>query len=290
MHTFRIFVLLTSFVLGGCASSHHNPKDPFEPFNRGVYQFNDTVDKAVFKPVAQGYNAAMPGPGKTMVSNFFSNLDDVLVTLNDVLQFKFVQAFSDGTRFWVNSTFGLFGLINVADRLEKHNEDFGQTLGYWGIDSGPYLVLPILGPSSIRDGIGLIPDTKASLITHVRHMPTRNQLILAEGISHRAGVLDQEKVLDTAAIDRYTFIRDAYLQHRRSLVYDGDPPHEKFEDEDDGSATGKTSADDGIKSSQPVVAKAGPIDTPVIVASAGSVSHQQPAVYRIWLTQREGIR
>lgn len=290
MRALRILIFIASFSLGGCASTHHNPKDPFESFNRGVYEFNDAVDKAVFKPVAQGYSTVMPGPGKTMVNNFFSNLDDVLVTLNDVLQFKFVQAFSDGTRFWVNSTFGLFGLFNVADRLEKHNEDFGQTLGYWGINSGPYLVLPIMGSSSIRDGIGLVADSQASLITHIGNVPARNETIVAEGISYRAGVLDQEKVLDTAAIDRYAFIRDAYLQRRQSLVYDGSPPHEKFEDDDDVSATGKSSVNDRIKGSLHAAVKADTTGAPFVVASAaGSVSHQQPAVYRIWMTQREGI-
>src|SRR3989338_5956294 len=236
MQTTRIFLTLTVIVLAGCASPQvKNPADPLESFNRGVYQFNDTVDKAIAKPVAQGYNAVMPLPGKIMVSNFFSNLDDVIITANDLLQFKFAQAASDGARFLFNSTFGIFGLFDVAHRLEKHNEDFGQTLGYWGIGSGPYLVLPILGPSSVRDGVGLYADSRPSRLRHVDHIRTRNQLYLTKAVNRRAQLLDQEKGLDEAALDRYEFIRDAYLLRRQSLVYDGNPPREKYDyDEEDG--------------------------------------------------------
>jgi phospholipid-binding lipoprotein MlaA len=149
--------------MAGCGtinSTASTPQeDPFESFNRGVYKFNDKLDQAVVKPVAQGYDKVVPSPVKIMVGNFFSNLDDVVVTANDLLQLKFKQAASDGARVVFNSTFGLFGLINITDRLEKHNEDFGQTLGYWGVPSGPYLVLPILGPSSIRDGTGRYTDS-----------------------------------------------------------------------------------------------------------------------------------
>lgn len=232
-HT-RIFILFTAIVLTGCASTgKRNAADPFEPFNRGVYTFNDTLDKAIIKPVAQGYNKVMPTTGKTLVSNFFSNLDDVIVTANDLLQFKFIQAFSDGMRVLVNSTIGVAGLVDVASmNLEKHNEDFGQTLGYWGIKSGPYLVVPILGPSTIRDTIGDIGDGQVSMISNTKHVRTRNQLYLTKGIKRRAQLLDNEGLIDGAVIDRYSFIRDAYLQRRESLVFDGNPPMEKFEDFD----------------------------------------------------------
>src|SRR3989338_4165366 len=236
MQTTRIFLALTVIALAGCASPQvKNPADPLESFNRGVYKFNDTVDRAIAKPVAQGYNTIMPVPGKIMVSNFFSNLDDVIVTFNDLLQFKFAQAASDGARFLFNSTFGIFGLFDVASRLEKHNEDFGQTLGYWGIGSGAYIVLPILGPSSVRDGVGLYMDSRPSRLRHVDHIRTRNQLYLAKAVNRRAQLLDQEKVLDEAALDRYEFIRDAYLLRRQSLVHDGNPPREEydFEEEND---------------------------------------------------------
>jgi len=186
----------------------------------------------VVKPVAQGYSNVMPNLIKTMISNFFSNLDDVTVTANDLLQLKFKQAASDGARVVFNSTFGVFGLINVTDRLEKHNEDFGQTLGYWGVSSGPYLMLPVLGPSTIRDGSGRYADSYASVISNTRHVPTRNSAWAMQGLDTRAGLLEQENVLDDAVIDRYGFIRDAYLMHRQSLVYDGNPPREKFDDDE----------------------------------------------------------
>jgi phospholipid-binding lipoprotein MlaA len=236
MSPMRISLLLASLLLTGCSStsnsSYANSKDPFEGFNRGVYAFNDALDRAVIKPVAKGYSAVTPGPVKTMINNFFSNLDDVVVTANDLLQFKFRQAASDGCRVLFNSTFGLLGLINVTDKLEKHNEDFGQTLGYWGVPSGPYLVLPILGPSSVRDGTGRYADTYVNVIDNYKPVRTRNQVLVAEGINKRANLLEQEKIMDEAVIDRYSFMRDAYLMHRQSLVYDGNPPRQKFDDDE----------------------------------------------------------
>ena len=236
MPPMRIPLLLAILFLTGCSSinlsTYAQQKDPFESFNRGVYAFNDTLDRAVIKPVAKGYSAAVPAPAKTMVNNFFSNLDDVVVTANDLLQFKFRQAISDGCRVIFNTTFGVFGLINITDRLEKHNEDFGQTLGYWGVPSGPYLMLPILGPSSIRDGTGRYMDGFVSVINNTKNMPTRNSAWAAEGINTRAGLLDQEKVMDEAMIDRYSFLRDAYLQRRQSLVYDGNPPRQKYDEDE----------------------------------------------------------
>jgi phospholipid-binding lipoprotein MlaA len=237
MHPMRISLLLASLLLTGCGtlnlSTYTQQKDPFETFNRGVYKFNDTIDQAVVKPVAKGYSAVTPDRIKTMVNNFFSNLDDVVVTANDLLQLKFKQAASDGSRVVFNTTFGLFGLINITDRLEKHNEDFGQTLGYWGVPSGPYLMLPVLGPSSIRDGSGLYADSYFSVISNTKHVPTRNSAWAAKGLNTRAGLLDQEKVLDDAIIDRYSFIRDAYLMRRQNLVYDGSPPRQKFDDDEE---------------------------------------------------------
>ena len=283
----RLFLLLVSLALGGCASTHHNPKDPFEPFNRGVYQFNDALDKAIIKPTAKGYNAVMPPPGKMMVSNFFSNLNDVTVAINDLLQFKVVNAISDGGRVVVNSTIGLLGLVDVASAvgLEKHNEDFGQTLGRWGFGSGPYLVIPLFGPSSVRDGVGLYADSRAGVMRRINHVDTRNQLYATELLSKRTSLLDQEKVLDEAMIDPYSFIRDAYLQRRRNQTYDGDPPREKFDDEDNGAAPDKASYDDSPENAQPVVAEAALVAAPVIAASAKPAIPQPPSVHRIWLTQ-----
>ena len=174
----------------------------------------------------------MPAVGKTMVSNFFSNLDDVVVTANDLLQFKLVQGFSDGMRVFVNTTIGVFGLIDVAStgELKKHNEDFGQTLGKWGVGNGPYLVLPILGPSTLRDSAGLYVDGYSSPVYQIKHMRTRNQAYLARGTNLRAELLDQEKVLREAMLDPYEFTRDSYLLYRKNLVYDGNPPRTRYDD------------------------------------------------------------
>lgn len=232
--TSLLFAFAAVALTSGCATHSTTASDPFESFNRGMYQVNDTLDKAIAKPVAKGYDAAMPLPGKIMVNNFFSNLDDILVTANDVLQLKFRQGFSDGMRVVVNSTIGVGGLFDLASmRLEKHNEDFGQTLGYWGVGSGPYIVLPILGPSTLRDGVGLYVDSQPSRLRRVSHIPTRNQLYLTKLISRRAELLKQEKVLDEAVIDRYAYIRDAYLLRRQSLVYDGNPPRPEYDEYDD---------------------------------------------------------
>lgn len=239
MSLIRIIFLRVSFllslILSGCASTspNTNPKDPYEGFNRSMYQFNDTLDRAVLKPVAQGYKAVMPEPGQKMVHNFFSNIDDIFVTGNDLLQLKFQQAASDFTRVWVNTIFGVFGLFDVAHKLEKHNEDFGQTLGYWGVSSGPYLVLPFLGPSSVRDGAGVATDSYFGVIENLEDIPVRNSLWATNKVNLRAELLDTEKIIEGTVMDRYSFIRDAYMMRRQSLVYDGDPPRVKYDDEDE---------------------------------------------------------
>lgn len=229
----RSIFVLASLAFSGCASSTHpaNPKDPFEGFNRGVYRFNDALDQAVLKPVAQAYKDVLPSPVQKGVHNFFSNIDDVLVTGNDLLQFKFKQAAYDFTRVFVNSTLGILGIFNVAHEMEKHNEDFGQTLGYWGIGSGPYLVLPFLGPSSIRDGSGLAVDSYTGVLGNIPDIPARNSLWLTDKINLRAELIDAEKIIEDGVLDRYSFIRDAYLMRRQSLVYDGDPPRIKYNDD-----------------------------------------------------------
>jgi phospholipid-binding lipoprotein MlaA len=240
MNPLRIIIALAALTMTGCASNRaYNPADPLETINRGIYQFNDTVDKAIIKPVAQGYKAAMPTAGQVMVSNFFSNLDDVVVTANDLLQFKLAQGFSDGMRFLVNSTIGVFGLIDVASTggLEKHNEDFGQTLGKWGIGNGPYIVLPILGPSTLRDSAGLYVDSYTSPTYQIKHIPTRNQAYITNGIRRRAELLDQEKVMTEAMVDPYEFRRDTYLLYRKNLVYDGNPPRRRYDDDNNDDTT-----------------------------------------------------
>lgn len=220
--------------LSGCATAT-DPRDPLEPINRGIYKFNDAVDKAVLKPVAQGYRAVLPQPVRTGVTNFFSNIEDVLIALNNLLQFKFQAAASDVARVAFNTTFGIAGIFDVATSfgLEKHDEDFGQTLGYWGIGDGPFLMLPLLGPSNLRDTVGLAAYYQLDPVLNLDHVPTRNTLSVLRFVNRRAQLLDAEKVLDEAALDPYTFLRDAYIQHRRSLVYDGNPPREKLLDDEE---------------------------------------------------------
>ncbi|MBY0578150.1 MAG: VacJ family lipoprotein [Burkholderiales bacterium] len=233
-------LLMLMLTLSGCASPY-NRKDPLEPLNRKVYKFNDTVDKAVLKPVAKGYKSVVPLPARLMVGNFFSNLNDVVVVVNDVFQLKGRQAFSDVGRVLINSTLGFAGLVDVAgpSGYHKHDEDFGQTLGYWGLGPGPYLVLPFLGPSTFRDGLGALADSQFYPVNRTSVVARRNRLILANGIDRRADLLDTEDILMQAALDPYAFIRDAYLQHRRSLIYDGNPPMENDDDEADDASPGK---------------------------------------------------
>jgi phospholipid-binding lipoprotein MlaA len=216
-------------LLAGCASNGdpRDPRDPLEPVNRAVHSFNEAVDDAALKPLAKGYRAIAPRPVQIGVSNFFSNLDDVTVFGNSLLQFKLEQAASDFLRVAFNTAFGLFGLLDVATEmgLKKHNEDFGQTLGRWGIPSGPYLVLPVLGASSFRDTAGLVADSHYSdPVSWVESIPDRNAVLVVRGISRRADLLEAKRALDEASLDGYEFSRDFYLERREALVYDGRPP------------------------------------------------------------------
>ncbi|HET7200207.1 MAG TPA: VacJ family lipoprotein [Burkholderiales bacterium] len=227
--------MLLAGSLAGCATSGGNPADPLEPLNRAVFGFNDAADRVLIRPVARGYRAVVPGPVRTGVSNFFSNLEDIWISVNDVLQGKFKQGLGDFGRVVFNSTFGIAGLFDPASDagLKKHNEDFGQTLGAWGVGSGPYVVLPILGPSSFRDGFGLLLDTRADLVFQIDGVPVHNSLYATRAISNRTNLLDASNVLEAAALDKYSFVRDAWLQHRRDLVYDGNPPREREEPDDE---------------------------------------------------------
>lgn len=227
----RPLLFLAVLLVNGCATidGPRDPRDPFESYNRAMYEFNDDFDRALFRPLAEGYDEFMPKPLNNGVSNFFSNLDDVVVLLNDLLQLKFKQGLSDLGRITWNSTVGLLGLIDVASHMDlpKHNEDFGQTLGYWGVGSGPYLVLPILGPSSVRDSTGLVADWQVDILAEVDSENSRWGLIGLKAVDTRAGLLRASRVLDSASLDPYSFMRDAYLQRRQSLVYDGNPPLEE---------------------------------------------------------------
>jgi phospholipid-binding lipoprotein MlaA len=220
-------ISLSIVLLGGCATN--NPRDPFEPVNRGIYQFNEGVDKAILKPVAQAYRAVLPQFVRSSVSNFFSNINDVAVVFNNLLQGKFTTAYSDFGRIAINTTLGLGGLFDVASEagIEKHEEDFGQTLGWWGIEDGPFLMLPLLGPSTVRDGVGRFVDYKTDLVTYVYPYNVRNIMWGTRLVNRRSELLDASTVLQTAALDPYEFVRDAYLQRRRNLIYDGSPPPDK---------------------------------------------------------------
>lgn len=234
LHNSFLLGLLSLALLGGCASTN-NPRDPIEPFNRAIYRFNDGLDKAIMKPVATVYKEVLPEFARTGVTNFFNNLYDIITALNNLLQGKISDAVSDVGRLAVNTTVGVAGLIDVATEigLEKHKEDFGQTLGRWGIDSGPYLQIPFLGPSSFRDAIGAFADFKVDPIRWIwrDHVVTRNSVWGLYFVNLRANLLDSTKILDEAALDPYEFQRDAYLQRRRNLVYDGNPPPQKEDEE-----------------------------------------------------------
>jgi len=231
-------MLLMTWFITGCATSPKNEVDPFETFNRGVFAVNDGIDKIVLKPIAETYTTLVPQPIDTGISNFFSNINDVVVIANDLLQFKVKQAAADTGRFVLNSTVGLFGFIDVASDfgLPKNLEDFGQTLGYWGVGDGPYLVLPFLGPSSVRDVVGLGADVFLDPRFYVGAPGSKEarSMLASEAINKvdtRADLVDAEEVLDVAALDKYLYLRDAYLARRNYLVYDENPPLDEDEDE-----------------------------------------------------------
>lgn len=231
-----LIAIALASMLVGCASTAN--KDPLEGINRGVYKFNDVADRALIKPVATAYKTVTPSPIRKGVSNFFSNIGTLTTVINDLLQFKFAHAFTDAGRFVINSTFGIAGLIDVAsmDNIEKRNEDFGQTLGHWGVDTGAYLVLPFVGPSTVRDTAGLVFDTVTSdpiTYTHnIGEIRLHNQLRTAQLIDKRTQLLDATDIVDNASIDPYAFLRDAYLQRRASLVQDGLVPRELIKQDD----------------------------------------------------------
>ncbi len=237
--------------LSGCATTN-NANDPLESWNRGVQSFNDGFDDYAMKPVAKGYNWIMPEFADQGVSNFFSNINDIAVTINDLLQFKLAQTGMDGSRFLINSTAGLGGLIDVAAMIDlpKHHEDFDQTLGVWGVPAGPYFVLPLLGPSSPRGVTGLIGDAAMNPATYVGFgafpgMSSGLEAAISSGmyvlnaVDKRADNLATEKVVSEAAsVDRYEFIKNAYFQRRNFLVNDGNLPEgdgDPLEDTNGGS-------------------------------------------------------
>jgi phospholipid-binding lipoprotein MlaA len=235
-------LLVTALVgLSGCATTGGSSGDPLEGYNRFMFGINDGLDRAIIKPVASGYKAVMPEFARTGVTNFFANLGDIWIGINNILQGKVGAGVSDLGRFAINSTVGIVGLIDVASKagLEKHNEDFGQTLGRWGMGSGAYVVLPLLGPSNVRDGFSrLVVDWHGDPLWYVNNIPTRNELIGARIVDDRANLLDVSRLAEEAALDHYAYVRDAYLQRRRSLIYDGDPPPQPNSDKTSDSGVG----------------------------------------------------
>lgn len=235
----HLFPLLLSAAvvgsLGGCAtasSTPSNPADPFQGFNRAMFAVNEGID-VVVKPVAKGYDAATPLPVRIGIGNFFGNIGDVWTAVNNLLQGKVSDAASDAGRFLFNTTVGIGGVFDLASDigLKKHSEDFGQTLGWWGVGDGPYFFWPIIGPRTTRDTLGWLVDTNVDPVWRVNDIPLRNSLAGVRFIDVRAGFLPADKVVEEAAFDKYNYIRDAYLQNRRNEIFDGNPPRRKSDED-----------------------------------------------------------
>jgi len=226
----KLILIFSMTLLSACASVPGGPSegDPFESYNRAMFS-NDTLDEYFLKPVAEGYDAILPSPAKTGVSNFFNNIGDIFVVLNDILQFKFQQAIEDASRLVFNSTIGLYGLIDVATPmgLPKHNEDLGQTLATWGVADGPYIVLPFFGSRTLRDTSDVIFLATYDPIYDIENKEALYGTIFLKTIDTRYKLLKVSRIVEQAALDKYSFIRDAYLQNRKNLIYDGNPPEEE---------------------------------------------------------------
>ena len=205
----------------GCATGPNaNPADPLEPFNRPVFNLNDGLDRAILKPVATAYKEITPSPVRTGVSNFFNNIADVWSVINNALQLKPKETLETGMRVAFNTIFGFAGVLDIGTemRLARNSQDFGQTLGYWGVESGPYVVLPFFGPSTVRDTVGKAVDASVDLVNNVKKVPTRNSLTSLRVVDKRAQFLGATDLLDEVALDKYTFTRDLYLKRRANSV------------------------------------------------------------------------
>jgi phospholipid-binding lipoprotein MlaA len=243
-----IAAIAAALLLTGCATTQ-NPQDPLEGYNRTVYRFNDAVDRSVLKPTATAYQNVAPSFVQTGVNNFFGNLSDAWSAVNNLLQGKPEAGMGDVTRVAVNSTFGIFGLLDIASEagIPKHNEDFGQTLGVWGVPSGPFLMLPILGPSTVRDTAALPADFQGDVWAYKQPVNWRNVGAGVRVVDKRANLLDAGNLLEDAALDRYEFIRDGYMQRRQSQVYDGNVPRQADDDADAATSTAEPAADPASK-------------------------------------------
>jgi phospholipid-binding lipoprotein MlaA len=222
MRILKLFIIiLVIFQITGCATQAN--KDPLENFNRAVYKFNDVADNAIIKPVAKGYKNIAPKFVVKGINNFFNNLRDIVTIINDLLQMKVQHAANDTGRVLVNSTIGILGFVDVhsINGGERRKEDFGQTLGHWGLGQGAYIVLPFLGPSTTRDAVGLITDTLAfDPISYMNNVRARNQVRILQFVDARTELLNASSIIDEASLDPYAFQRDAYLQYREALVND----------------------------------------------------------------------
>jgi len=219
--------VLAALLLSGCAATGNNPKDPNEGFNRAMFNVNEGLDSVVAKPLAKGYDAAVPLPVKASVGNFFGNVGDAWVGINNGLQGKPGRGANDIGRLLINSTVGILGLFDVASEMgmPKHEEDFGQTLAVWGVGDGPYVFLPIIGPRTTRDTFGWMVDEAVDPVWWgIDNMAVRNSAAALRFVDIRASLLPADKVVEEAALDKYAYIRDAYLQRRRSQIFDGRPP------------------------------------------------------------------
>lgn len=235
----RWLAIVAAAVLTGCATGPTaDPRDPLEPFNREVDKINQDFDKGVMRPIAELYSDYVPSPIRTAVSNVFSNVSDVYSALNNLLQGKPTRAAEDTMRVAMNTVLGLGGLIDIATPagLPKYKEDFGQTLGVWGVPSGPYLVLPLFGPSTVRDTGGMLVDRQADPTAYIYPVSLRNAALGVRVVSARAQLLGASTLLEEAALDRYAFMRDGYLQRRQYLIYDGNPPDDRDESTDESAS------------------------------------------------------
>jgi phospholipid-binding lipoprotein MlaA len=231
----RILSLTVALALGGCATTG-NPKDPLEKFNRAMFSFNDAIDQAAVKPAAEVYSTLLPSFVQTGIGNFFGNLGDVWTAMNDFLQGKVTDGFNDVMRVAVNTTLGLGGVLDISTEagLHKHKEDFGQTLGKWGVKSGPYVVLPVLGSSTMRDALATPLDLYADPWYHKEPIRWRVAGTVVRLVDQRAAVLDASNLVEEAALDRYEFVRDAYLQRRESKIHDGETSQKSSYEDDVG--------------------------------------------------------
>jgi len=208
------------------AAAEGNPRDPYEGFNRAMYSVNEVIDTYAARPLAKGYDAAVPLPMKAGVGNMFGNVGDLWIGVNGALQGKVGDAGVDFGRLLINSTVGIFGLFDVASELgmDKHEEDFGQTLAVWGVKDGGYLFWPFIGPRTVRDTAGFLVDSYVDPVKQITPISARNSMLALRFVDIRAGLLPADKVVDEAALDKYSYVRDAYLQRRRNQIFDGRPP------------------------------------------------------------------